>query len=305
MDYRQLATGQRSEVWTAPAEGGPATLLFTTDTILIEAPNWSADGESLYVNGAGKLWRLDVASPTALHEVEFVGLPPINNDHVLTRDGQWVFLSAMDGHIYKGALTGGPVTRVSPDDGTWHFLHGVTSDASRLAYVELGDIGDAGRLMVSPGDGLPGVLVDTGPKHIDGPEWSADDAWIYFNTEGFTSAPGHAQLARIADPGSSGDDEDEDGDGGGGVVERLVASDTVDWFPHPSPDGSLATYLAFPAGTLGHPADLAVEVRLVRTADWSTPIATYPLFGGQGTLNVNSWSPDSRRFAFVAYPVAD
>jgi hypothetical protein len=25
------------------------------------------------------------------------------------------------------------------------------------------------------------------------------------------------------------------------------------------------------------------------------------LFGGQGTINVNSWAPDSRRFAFVRY----
>jgi TolB protein len=42
----------------------------------------------------------------------------------------------------------------------------------------------------------------------------------------------------------------------------------------------------------------------VSTAAWSSPIRTYPLFGGQGTINVNSWSPDSGRFAFVTYPMA-
>jgi hypothetical protein len=78
----------------------------------------------------------------------------------------------------------------------------------------------------------------------------------------------------------------------------------VDWFPHLSPDAKLATYISFPTGTLGHPADLDVEVRTVSTADWTTPLQSYPLFGGQGTLNVNSWAPDSGRFAFVAYPVA-
>jgi hypothetical protein len=57
------------------------------------------------------------------------------------------------------------------------------------------------------------------------------------------------------------------------------------------------------SGTLGHPPDLEVEVRVVRTADWHTIIWRFPLFGGQGTVNVNSWSPDSRRFAFVAYPL--
>ena len=62
--------------------------------------------------------------------------------------------------------------------------------------------------------------------------------------------------------------------------------------------------ITFPAGTLGHPADLEVEVRVVSTQDWTTPLQRYPLFGGQGTINVNSWAPDSTRFAFVAYPLA-
>ncbi|BDZ49356.1 hypothetical protein GCM10025867_15970 [Frondihabitans sucicola] len=240
MDYRQLAPGQRSEVWVAAAGGGPATLLYETSAILIEAPNWSADGASLFLNGDGKLWRLDVGSPSALQEVVFDDLPAINNDHVLSRDGRWVFLSATDGHIYRGAVTGGAVTRVSPDDGKWHFLHGVTSDATRLAYVELGGFDEPGRLIVSPGGGAPGSLVDIGPKHIDGPEWSADDAWIYFNTEGFTTEPGHAQLARIAD--------------GGGSVERLLASGTVDWFPHPRPtDASPPTSPSPPAPSATRP----------------------------------------------------
>jgi Tol biopolymer transport system component len=82
-----------------------------------------------------------------------------------------------------------------------------------------------------------------------------------------------------------------------------VESPTVDWFPHLSPDGRLASYVAFPPGTQGHPADVDVEVRVVSTDDWSTPLSRFPLFGGQGTLNVNSWSPDGRCFAFVAYQI--
>ena len=77
----------------------------------------------------------------------------------------------------------------------------------------------------------------------------------------------------------------------------------VDWFPHLSPDGRLGSSITFPTGTLGHPADLEVEVRVVSTQDWTAPLRRYPLFGGQGTLNVNSWAPDSTRVAFVAYPV--
>jgi Tol biopolymer transport system component len=133
------------------------------------------------------------------------------------------------------------------------------------------------------------TAVDTGAGHLDGPEWSPDGAWIYYNTETFTERAGHAQLARIPDAG--------------GRAERLITSETVDWFPHLSPDGRHAAYISFPPGTLGHPGDLDVEVLVVATGDWSVALQRYPLFGGQGTLNVNSWSPDSARFAFVAYPL--
>jgi Tol biopolymer transport system component len=260
--------------------------------MLIEAPNWSLDGDFLVVNANGSLWRLELGSPErGPARIDFGDLPELNNDHVLDPGGGHVYMSAMDGHIYRGALGGGSVDRVSPDDGNWHFLHGVSPDGSRLAYVEIGDFAEPGRLVVIEPHG-PSVVVDTGGGHIDGPEWSPDGRWIYFNTEGSTpDVPGHAQLARIPD--------------GGGSVERLVISDTVDWFPHLSPDSNSASYIAFPTGTLGHPADLDVEVRVVSASDWSAPLQRYPVFGGQGTMNVNSWSPDSSRFAFVAYPTGE
>lgn len=310
VQWRTLAPGQRSAVWVADTAGGEARLVFESDSILVEAPNWSRDGASLYLNGDGRLWRLDLGGDDAaasrdaagtaagsqeLLEVPLENLPPINNDHVLSPDGSSIFLSAADRHIYRGSLDGGPVERMTPDDGRWHFLHGVSRDATRLAYVEITTFDEPGRLVVAELDGAPGApaltVVDTGPGHIDGPEWDSADEWIYFNTERFTEEPGHAQLARIPDGGGAAD------------VERLVASSTVDWFPHPSASGEWATYISFPAGTLGHPADLDVEVRLVRTDDWASPLARFPLFGGQGTINVNSWAPDSSRFAFVSYPV--
>ncbi len=255
--------------------------------MLIEAPNWSLDGSALYLNGAGKLWRLPLSAP-GLTEVPFEGLPDINNDHVLAPDGDHVFMSANDGHVYRGALTGGAVVRVTPDDGHWHFLHGVSPDGERLAYVELTTFDEPGRLVVLPLGGAP-QRVPAGDGHLDGPEWTPDGRSILLNTESFTSTPGHAQLARIPD--------------GGGDLERLVTSDTVDWFPHLSPDARYGSYLSFPAGTLGHPADLDVVVHVVDAGDWTQDLQTYPLFGGQGTLNVNGWAPDGDRFAFVSYPL--
>jgi Tol biopolymer transport system component len=287
--YRTLADGQRAQIWVGGPDQARPELVLETDELLVEAPNWSLDGATLYLNGHGDLWRLDLGAPaTGLARVELAGVPELNNDHVLDPDGQHIYLSAMDGHIYRAALAGGAGERVTLDDGHWHFLHGVSPDGSRLAYVRIRDLSQPGALAVMTPHGRSD-LPDIGPGHIDGPEWSPDGRWIYLTTETFTDEPGHAQLARVPDSG--------------GPAERLVTSDTVDWFPHLSPDGRWASYLSFPSGTLGHPADLAVEVRVVATSDWSAPVQRYPVFGGQGTLNVNSWSPDSTRFAFVAYPV--
>lgn len=287
---RTIQPGQRCDVWIASV-GGEAEVLFSTEDLLLEAPNWTFDGGSLILNGGGKLWRLDVGGGS-LVPVPLDGIPDLNNDHVLAPDGKGIFLSANDGHIYGAALDGGQAERITEDDGFFHFLHGVSPDGQELAYVgiEAGDFTQPGRLMTIPADGGATASVDVGSGHCDGPEYSPDGKWLYLNTESFTSLPGHAQLARVQVDGSG--------------FERLLESETVDWFPHVSPDGRFASYIRFPRGTEGHPADLPVAVVLVSTGDWTTALHTWPLFGGQGTLNVNSWSPDSERFAFVAYPLS-
>ncbi|WP_286344399.1 TolB family protein [Frondihabitans sucicola] len=135
----------------------------------------------------------------------------------------------------------------------------------------------------------------TSDEHADdGAEFSFDDEWLWFTTERFTSAPGHAQLARVRPDGRD--------------LARVVDSDTVDWFPHPSPDGAALVYLAYSAGTLGHPENRDVALRILRLDDGdpdpSSARDLLRLFGGQGTLNVAGWAPDSRRFACVDYPLA-
>ena len=288
---RTLQPGQRCEVWIASVTGA-SELLYSTEDVLFEAPNWTLDGSALILNGDGKLWTLDVGTRT-ISRVPLTGIPDLNNDHVLAPDGTGIFLSANDGHIYRAALSGGPAERITEEDGTFHFLHGVSPDGQELAYVgiEAGDFTQPGRLRTIPSDGGATAGVDVGPGHCDGPEYSPDGKWLYLNTESFSSAPGHAQLARVQVDGSG--------------FEQLLESESVDWFPHLSPDSRYAAYIRFPSGTVGHPADLPVDVVLVPTGDWATPLHTWPLSGGQGTLNVNSWHPDSTRFAYVAYPLSD
>jgi Tol biopolymer transport system component len=85
-------------------------------------------------------------------------------------------------------------------------------------------------------------------------------------------------------------------------LERMTKGSTVDWFPHPSPDGAHVVWLAYPAGTTGHPADLPVTLNIMPAQGGPGRVLT-ALRGGQGTINVPSWAPDSRRFAFVRYPL--
>ena len=89
----------------------------------------------------------------------------------------------------------------------------------------------------------------------------------------------------------------------GSGVERITDDERVNWFPHPSPDGTHVLYVSFPGGTQGHPANKEVVLRLMRP-DGSESRDIYRLNGGQGTTNVNGWAPDSRRFAYVAYPTS-
>ncbi|MFC7623826.1 TolB family protein [Microlunatus sp. GCM10028923] len=288
---RTLRPGQRAELWIAEPAAGLAERVAEYTDLLIEAPNWLAD-DRLVVNGDGLLWSVDIGSGE-LSPIPFEGLPPINNDHVPHPDGATILLSANDGQIYRAPLAGGRATKITDDPDTAHYLHGVSPDGSELAYVELprGQFGVPGRLAVLPVAGGERRLIDVGDGHCDGPEYAPDGDWILINSESFTEDPGHAQLARIRTDGSG--------------FERLLASDRVDWFPHLAPRGDLACYLSFPRGTQGHPADHPVELRVVRSGDWTVPIMDLSLYGGQGTINVNSWAPTGDRFAFVSYPLED
>jgi Tol biopolymer transport system component len=293
---RTLAKGQRCEVWVHDVARAENRMIFATTDLLLEAPNWALDGDALILNGNGTLWRLPVDAPK-LHAIDIQGVPPLNNDHVLDPDGVHIFVSSYDDwQLYRAPLAGGKAVQVSGKEGPaglLHFLHGVSPDGQQLAFVgvqaEINDVNFrfiTAEICTLSADGRGFRQITSGGAPSDGPEYSPDGQWLYFNTETFS---GHAQIARMRPDGSD--------------MVRLTDEPTVDWFPHISPDGTLAVYLAYPAGTQGHPADLWVDLKLVRGGDWAGAKPVARLFGGQGTINVNSWSPDSTRFAFVTYPM--
>ncbi|MBW8761259.1 MAG: PD40 domain-containing protein [Microbacterium sp.] len=287
---RELRPGQTCRIRVWERETGGIRTVFESTDLLYEAPNWT-DDDHLLVNGDGRLWLLPVDGSTAPEEIRVDGLPDANNDHVLAPDGETVFASANDWHIWRVPVAGGAAQRVTADDGAMHFLHGVSPDGRRLAYVRLQPEGEnwwASATIHTIGvDGRDDRAVTTHPGPADGCEWTPDGEWMLFNTEQFS--PGHAQIARVRPDGSE--------------LTQLTFDERVNWFPHISPDGEAAVYLSYPPGTTGHPADLLVELRLVSTDDWGTPRILAAFEGGQGTINVPSWAPDGSAFAFVDYPI--
>ncbi|WP_193106273.1 TolB family protein [Brachybacterium sp. FME24] len=289
--WRTLQPGQRARIRIWDRASGEVRTVHESRERLYEAPNWTREGR-LLVNGEGKLWFLPADGSAGPQLFDVPGLPPVNNDHVLTPDGTGVLASASDRHIWHVPFDGRRIRRVTSEDGIMHFLHGVSPDGTQLAYVRLDARGEhpwgSARIHTLGVDGHGDRAITTDPGPADGPAWTPDGRWILLNTEQFSTAPGHAQLARIRPDGTQ--------------LEQLTFDERVNWFPHVAPTGDVVVYVSFPPGTIGHPENRPVQLRLVDVGAWQEPTTLVELHGGQGTMNVPSWAPDGSAFAFVDYP---
>jgi Tol biopolymer transport system component len=290
---RRLQPGQRSELVVFDLTQNQAEVIYETSE-LIEAPNWTPDGRWLVYNADGRVFRIAPDGQEGPFRINTVPVENLNNDHVLSPDGRTLYLSANDGHLYSVPVEGGTPQRVSNESEAGHsfryYLHGVSPDGSLLSYVGLEKSPEGQvttRICTIPSTGGPDRFLTDGACPVDGPEFSADGAWIYFNSEAQATCPGHAQVFRMRLDGSG--------------LEVLTEGERVNWFPHCSPDGGQVLWLSYPPGTIGHPPDREVQLRLMNP-DGSGQRTLVHFWGGQGTINVNSWAPDSQRFAYVAYP---
>lgn len=288
---RSLLPGQHSELTLIKPDGTGREVILSADEI-IEAPNWTPDGKTLVFNAGGEIWRIEIDG-TGLKRIETGAIRNLNNDHVLSPDGQTIYMSDNDGHLYAVGIEGGEPRRVSNVHATPHhyYLHGISPDGSTLTYVAVESPHGTRRInMFSiPTAGGPDTRLSDVDYPNDGPEYSPDGNWIYFSSERTASQPGHANCYRMRPNGTG--------------IEQLTFDERVNWFPHIAPDGDSIVFISYPTGTLGHPPDKDVILRFMH-ADGSGQRDIVAFFGGQGTINVNSWSPDSQRFAYVAYPVA-
>jgi Tol biopolymer transport system component len=272
---------------------------------LIEAPNWTVDGKALVYNSNGNIYRIEIAAPGNDTQIP-TGETRSNNDHMLSFDGKGLAISASSAelrgsYIYVLPIEGGEPRLVTPLGPS--YLHGWSPDGATLAYCADRN-GNYDVYTIAADGSAPEVRLTTAEGLDDGPEYSPDGKHIWFNSV----RSGLMQVWRMRADGSQ--------------QTQITFDETRNsWFPHVSPDGAKVVFIAYATGDVApgaHPAGKNVELRLMKAGEccgkcgggecacnscgkWGEPETVVKLFGGQGTINVHSWSPCSRYFAFVSY----
>ncbi len=265
-----IASKDRRAVWSTP--------------LLIEAPNWSHDGSNLVFNSKGRLYSIR-SSGGEPAEIDTAFATRCNNDHGFSPDGAQIVISDQSqgdrkSRIYTLPASGGTprlITEAGPS-----YWHGWSPDGMTLAYcAERAGQFDVYTIPVAGGHE---TRLTTTQGLDDGPEYSPDGKFIYFNSD----RAGRMQIWRMKPDGSN--------------QEAIIADGWNNWFAHPSPDGKWLVFLSYPPEVKGHPENRDVMLRIQSLATGRIEVLA-KLLGGQGTINVPSWSPDSRRLAFVSYQI--
>jgi len=248
----------------------------------IEAPNWSRDGKYFLFNSSGKIYKLPVeGGEPKIINTGFANR--CNNDHGLSPDGTKLVISDQSQGERKSLIytlpVGGGIPRQITSLGP-SYWHGWSPDGKTLAFV--GERNGDYDIYTIPKEGGDEVRLTKASGLDDGPDYSHDGKYIYFNS----IRSGTMQIWRMKSDGSN--------------QQQITFDDYNDWFPHPSPDGRWIVFLSFEKEVEGHPANKDVMLRIMPTEGYEIQVLA-KLFGGQGTINVPSWSPDSKNIAFVSY----
>ena len=273
---------------TYDIETGEIKTLARFDRV-IEAPNWLKKRDVILFNSDGHMYSFDVKTGTEAF-LDTGICDRCNNDHVVSPDEEYIAVSHSDekagyaSRIYTVPLGGGEAKRITPNSPS--YLHGWSPDSKELAYCAFREVD--GKLEVDvyaiPVEGGEERRL-TGGGFNDGPEYSPDGKHIWYNS----TRSGLMQVWRM------------DRDGGNPV--QMTKNHRNNWFGHVSPDGKKVAYLSYGPEQLEpqeHLPNMPVELWLM-DANGENQHKILSIFGGQGSLNVNSWAGDSKRFAFVTY----
>jgi TolB protein len=291
------------EVTTPGSSATPPVLYSTLETVTVsstdrrvvyvapthfEAPNWSRDGAYFLFNSEGHILRLPVAGGTP-SPIDTGTANRCNNDHGISPDAQWLAISdssqpdqQSSSSIYIVPVTGGTPRRVTTNSPS--YWHGWSPDGKTLAYCAQRN-GEFD-IYAIPMAGGEETRLTTAKGIDDGPEYSPDGQLIYFNSE----RTGRMQIWRMRPDGSA--------------QEQVTFDEFNNWFPHISPDGQSMVFISYEKHVTGHPPNNDVQLRLMNLADGQIKVLA-KLFGGEGTINVPSWSPDSKKVAFVSYQLLE
>jgi Tol biopolymer transport system component len=254
-----------------------------------EAPNWMPDGKKLLFNMDGSLFKIPVKGGE-IEKLNTGFANNINNDHGISFDGKLLAIS----HGRQGMPGGGSTVYVLPLEGgtpkliteyTPSYWHGWSPNNKELVYVAQRKgipIYNIYRNSIEGGKEVALTDIKAG-QHVDGCEYSPDGKYIYFN--GHFS--GTMQIWRIKPDGSG--------------QEQITSDNYNNWFPHISPDGKWILMISFQpeVNPNDHPSYKRVMLRIMPVTGGTPRVLAY-LYGGQGTINVPSWSPDSKQIAFVS-----
>ncbi len=247
-----------------------------------EAPNWMPDGKTLLFNRNGRIEKIPVTGGTP--QIIDTGFATrCNNDHGISPDGTQLVISdsSQEEHrslVYIVPIGGGTPRRITQKSPS--YWHGWSPDGKTLAFV--GERNGDFDIYAIPAAGGDETRLTTAKGLDDGPEYTPDGKYIYFNSE----RTGHMQIWRMRADGSE--------------QEQVTFGEDNDWFPHLSPDGQQMVFVTFEPSVKGHPENKDVMLRMMTLKDKKITVLA-KLFGGQGTMNVPSWSPDGKQFAFVSY----
>ena len=277
LELLEIHSGHRQVIYQAPT--------------IFEAPNWTTDGKALIYNSGGLLYRFDLATRQSV-VIDTGAVVQNNNDHVIAFDGTMLAISSRDpvlnsSVIYTVPISGGEPQRITAQGPS--YLHGWSPDGKDLVYTALrnGDY-DIYRIAADGSDGEQETQLTTAKGLDDGPEYTPDGQFIYFNSV----RSGLMQIWRMKPDGSE--------------QEQITDDEYNNWFPHISPDGQWIIFVSYLVGEVepsDHPPAKRVYLRLLPLSGGTPKIIAY-LYGGQGTMNVPSWSPDSQQVAFVSNTVS-